>query len=770
MALEARETNAQRYRRPWYWLGVLLLAASIATATDFYLAASKVDADRRDFQTQQQLRLSTAGLAAENFLNDAKQLVTTTADTLGPLRGDRRLTEDLLRGIALSATFIRGGPVEKQPVIHGVGIFYGPNVFDRRTRLFGPYVEVNPHPQLIENDESNYDVRHTAYTNSVWYRSAIASDMPTDIEGPYEEDGASFISVLKVHRGGDGRPQAVASVDIFSKDFSRLLSSAIEPSEYAYITDRKGDLMFSTAPGTAGGDRVDLSIPLLYTHAIIHLSSDASKLHGENRRVWLEASLAAVAIWIGAFLLAVTLTRAWRLREQAIEAEEREERLRQELDVRKQIEAELRKAAYTDSLTGLPSRTPFLERVSDAIAACKSLGTRFGIYFIDLDRFNVVNDTLGHIVGDQMLKQIGRRLRADLPPEAMVARLGGDEFVVIAPIGPGGIAAQADALVASLRDPVTLETRTLYSAASIGVVVLSPEYDTPDELLRDADIAMYQAKRVGRDCYVVFDSAMRQRVADESELDHDLRDAIERGEFLAYYQPVVEIESGRVTSFEALVRWKRPGHGVVAAADFVPFAESHGLIGAIDAFMLETACRDIPALKQAFPGCSIAVNLSAQHFTQPSLADDISETLAARAVTPDSIKLEITETAVMTNAVYARTTLERLREIGLQMVLDDFGQGHSSLAYLQRLPIAGLKIDRSFVEALGANSPAEEIVRSIVALAVTLGLYTVAEGVETREQLAILRALGVVYAQGYLFDPARDVDSVLSGRAVRSGT
>jgi EAL domain-containing protein (putative c-di-GMP-specific phosphodiesterase class I) len=246
---------------------------------------------------------------------------------------------------------------------------------------------------------------------------------------------------------------------------------------------------------------------------------------------------------------------------------------------------------------------------------------------------------------------------------------------------------------------------------------------------------------------------MRQKVSADSDLDNDLRNAIERREFVPYYQPIVSIATRSVISFEALVRWNRPAGGVVAAGEFIEFAESHGLVDAIDTNVLDNVCADAAALFEHFPDATVAVNVSAAHLTAPGLAGNVERALAARKVSPERVKLEITETAIMTNAAVARATLDQLRDDGMQIVLDDFGAGHSSLAYLHRLPIAGLKIDRSFIERLATDAQAVAIVRSIVALAQTLELYTVAEGVETAAQLEILHHLGVHHAQGFFFSP-----------------
>ncbi len=315
-------------------------------------------------------------------------------------------------------------------------------------------------------------------------------------------------------------------------------------------------------------------------------------------------------------------------------------------------------------------------------------------------------------------------------------------------------------LLSMLREPISVEGHVFYNAGSIGVVLGDPQYTRPEDLLRDADIAMYEAKRRGRDCYVVFDATMRHDVAAESALEHDLRRAVLQHEFITYYQPIVDAASSKIVSFEALVRWRRPGAGLVNAAEFIGHAERRGLVDAIDNSVLEDACRDAARLFRDFPGTTIAVNISAVHLMAENLADSVWEVMHRHGVSPERIRLEVTETAVMHNAEQARTTLYALRDRGIKIVLDDFGAGYSSLAYLHRLPIAGVKIDGSFIARLPGDKHALAIVRSVVALARSLGLYTVAEGVEMQEQLESIKTAGVDQAQGFFFSEAQPVDSL----------
>jgi diguanylate cyclase (GGDEF)-like protein len=750
MGLEALEVDARRYRRPWYWLVVLFLAALLATGIELFVARSRIAENVAGFRSLQILRLERAETSIDDFLSDAVQLVNAEAGAVGPIHGDRRLVERLLLGMA---------PTRSDRVMWGMGIFYAPGVFDRGSRLFGPYVVVIPHVRLIVNsDEKNFD-----YPALAWYREAVDAHGIWIVDGPYSEDGYSYISVMKAFYS-NGVLEGVATVDTRASAFGNVIASAMRkgPLDTVWITSRRGERKFFTGAIPAGGQYVEQAIPLRdVPGALLHLSSDASALEMRNRMIVTGAVVTGGVIWLLASVFAIVIVRGWRVREAGLQSELREARLRHEIEAAKKLEASLRKAAYTDALTGLPNRTPFLQSVSAAMSEVRAGKHSYAIFFIDLDRFNMVNDTLGHIAGDELLKLVARRLRESLPADAMVARLGGDEFVVLAPVESNDVEPLARALLQSFKQPVTLQSRTLRVGASFGIVNLSPEYARPDELLRDADIAMFHAKLAGRGRYAIFDLAMRLRVAEASELENDLRRGIEKREFFPCYQALVDIGSASIRSFEALARWQRPGRGLVGAAEFVGFAESHGFIDAIDLIMLEDVCADAAAIREAFPDCAIAVNVSAAHLAAADLVTTVAEALSAHGLSPSALKIEVTETAVMSNEELARTTMAGLRDLGVQIVLDDFGQGHSSLAYLQHLPISGLKIDRCFIEPLGTSPQALAIVRSIVALAGTLGLYTVAEGVENEAQVHVLRELGVDFGQGWLFAPALTLDELL---------
>ncbi len=424
--------------------------------------------------------------------------------------------------------------------------------------------------------------------------------------------------------------------------------------------------------------------------------------------------------------------------------------------------------ATHDSLTGLPNRALFMERLRQALERAREAGGRpFAVLFLDLDRFKNVNDSLGHVVGDGMLVEIAKRLRACVRVEDTVARLGGDEFtVLLASAGDlGEVLEVAERLQRALASPFYVRGHELYTSASIGIIPDSRGYERPEDLLRDADTAMYQAKREGRARYEVFTGEMRRRVLETLRLENDLRRAVERGEFYVRYQPIVSLRSGAVVGFEALARWEHPDRGEIPPAKFIPLAEETGLISRINRRVLREACRSAKVWQERFPEhrpLTVSVNLSPVQLSQPSLADQVAEALAESGLEGRHLRLEVTESAIMLGAEPATRAL---RELGIRIHIDDFGTGYSSLGVLQRLPADALKIDRAFVENV-CSADGAQIVQTVTTLAHSLGMDVIAEGVETDEQLERLRRAGCDYAQGFLF--SRPVDARDAGEIIAS--
>ena len=421
-----------------------------------------------------------------------------------------------------------------------------------------------------------------------------------------------------------------------------------------------------------------------------------------------------------------------------------------------------RHAAFHDSLTGLPNRAMFTELLKAEMESSKRNKEHlFAVLFLDLDRFKYINDSLGHTHGDLLLVAFAERLEKILRPLDTLARFGGDEFaVLLSGIGDTTDAVRiADRIHSELRVPFELDRNSAFATASIGIALGSTGYDRPEDILRDADTAMYRAKENGKARYEMFDPEMHARAVSRLQLESDLRQAVERKEFCIHYQPIVAVETGRLTGFEALVRWNHPRRGLVLPADFIPVAEETGLIVPIGQWVLEEACTKVREWQVNSPGhrsLSLSVNLSARQVAQPDLLDQIKHVLAKSKFQPYHLKLEITESVVMENAEAAAQMFKQLRLLGVQLSLDDFGTGYSSLSYLHRFPLNYLKIDRSFVMRLTTDTA---IVRTICTLAQNLGMEVIAEGVENEEQNKELKHLGCKYAQGYLFSPPIDVDA-----------
>lgn len=437
----------------------------------------------------------------------------------------------------------------------------------------------------------------------------------------------------------------------------------------------------------------------------------------------------------------------------------------QDITHRRRAEQQLVHEAFHDALTGLPNRAWFMEQLQVSLELVHSQKDRlFAVLFLDLDRFKLINDSIGHMVGDQLLIAIANRLRNCLRPEDKVARLGGDEFTILLDdIRNANEAAEvADRIQKHLSQAFNLGGYETFTTVSIGIALSSPDYQRPEDFLRDADTAMYQAKSLGKARYVIFDKGMHVRAVNLLQLETDLRRAIDRNEFFIEYQPIVELETGRLQGFEALVRWQHPERGSIPPSRFIGVAEETGSIVAIGEWVLLQACRQMQHWKEKHSltiPLSISINLSGRQFGHSNLLEQITHILDVTGLDPRALKLEITESVVMESVESAASTLERLRALGVGISIDDFGTGYSSLSFLHRLPINTLKIDRSFVGRMTENNENKEIVRTIIMLANTLSMGVIAEGVETKEQADLLRELGCQSIQGYLVSKPIDAES-----------
>jgi diguanylate cyclase (GGDEF)-like protein/PAS domain S-box-containing protein len=421
---------------------------------------------------------------------------------------------------------------------------------------------------------------------------------------------------------------------------------------------------------------------------------------------------------------------------------------------RKRVEEQIEYQAYHDALTGLPNRRLFRDRLTVALAHARRLKHPLAVMFLDLDRFKVVNDTLGHSIGDELLKAVAMRLQASLREEDSIARIGGDEFtVLLADLKTIDDAPKiAQKVLDTIAQPLHIDGTELFLTTSIGIALFPSDGDTAEALLANADHAMYRAKDAGRNSYQMFTPAMNSRALERLSIENDLRHAVDRGELELYYQPQINIATGRVTGVEALLRWNRPGFGLVGPKDFIPIAEETRLIVPIGEWVLREACRQARAWQNGGrPGFRMAVNLSPRQFQHSDLPQLIAAALELSGLAPGDLELEITEGLAMQNTSRTIAMLHRLREMGVQIAIDDFGTGHSSLNYLRSFPIDSVKIDQEFVQEIEASAADRAIVSAVIGMARGLRLRVTAEGVETERQLDFLREQGCEEVQGFLF-------------------
>jgi len=436
-------------------------------------------------------------------------------------------------------------------------------------------------------------------------------------------------------------------------------------------------------------------------------------------------------------------------------------------------------ARRADPLTGLPNRLLFMERINNLLKATPR--RPFAVLFMDIDRFKVINDSLGHAAGDELLAALATRIQqalratdclARLEGEPTLARIGGDEFTVL--LNGVGDVASAGTVAERLRvvaaSPFQVHGREIVTSLSIGVVMSADRYERADEMIRDADTAMYRAKKLGKARCEVFDTSMLAAAEERLQLEGDLRRAVDRGEFEVHYQPIVSLAAAKVTGFEALVRWQHPTRGLVSPADFIPIAEDTGLIVPIGNWVLREACRQIRKWEAECPDSAhlvVNVNLSARQCMHPDLLRDVSRILAETGCPAERVKLEITEGVVLENTDQVSEILHKLRELGVQLGLDDFGMGYSALSYLQRFPFQTIKIDRTFVSGMKETGNTE-IIRAIVSMAAGLDMNVTAEGVETADQVRRLQELACEFGQGFYFH--KPLTAADAGKVLRSGS
>ena len=434
---------------------------------------------------------------------------------------------------------------------------------------------------------------------------------------------------------------------------------------------------------------------------------------------------------------------------------------------RKQLEAKVEYQAYHDALTGLPNRAMFMEKLMHAQTKAQEFQRGIAVIFLDLDNFKMVNDSMGHEAGDQLLITLAERLRQCVRPGDLVSRLGGDEFTVLME----NINVEQDAvriaerIVAALHESVTLAGQEFFPSGSVGIACVNDASKSPDDILRDADTAMYQVKANGKSGYVVFDQSMNEKVVERVELENGLRQALQNGEIIIYYQPIVTLRTGRIIGFEALARWKHPTKGMIPPVKFIPVAEESGLIAQLGYSILETACIETKAwqsqMRSEHP-LIVNVNLSGKQLQQPDVVERVAEIIERTGIAPATLKLEITESVLMGDTNEIVDKLHQLKALGIKLAIDDFGTGYSSMSSISAYPVDTVKIDKAFISRLGQQSEASAIVGAIIMLSKTMKMDIVAEGIEINAQLEHLKGLGCDMGQGYFFARPLPTEEVLA--------
>jgi diguanylate cyclase (GGDEF)-like protein len=670
----------------------------------------------------QRARLDGTALRLEDYLGHSAQLARVAAVVAGPdrfadLPGDLR---NLLRA-------------SDRTLVYGVGLFFEPYALNAMERyaIYAYHEPGTPSGLMIVPPHYNlYD-----YVLRPWYRAALADPGHPAFIGPYVSPGrAAFIGTSETFER-NGRVAGVVLVEGLQSTLNRMLRQSLHQDDTLWITDASGRTIMSAGPPHSAQAWVSTT-PLAIAHWAIHVASAPVQVQRTQRLAVLWGVPGSLIYWSIVALILWNFNRIRALQLRAIDLQE---------------------SASREALTGLRNRHYMLDRLQRALARLEKDPKRtFAVLFLDLDRFAVVNDSLGHSAGDELLRAIAERVQSMLPAGVEFGRIGGDEFVNYVPVWSGvGAEALAGEIIAQFGKPFGVGERQIYISASIGIVPASSRYTSADELLRDADTAMYAAKRAGRGRFAVFDDTMREHVLARLSLENDLRRAIENSQVYAYYQPIVDLRTGLVSSAEALARWSCEGDSVSPSV-FIPLAEQCGAIESLDAVVLAQACRYAKRAQAHHPGMAVSVNVSASRLHHGAVAAKVRDVLQNVGLAPRHLKIELTETAIMQGAPDALRELHALQELGVQVVIDDFGTGYSSLSYVQRLPISGLKIDRSFVVPIAKDRQTVAIVRAIVVLAKTLGLFVVAEGVEEEAQVEKLREIGVDYAQGFYYSRALD--------------
>lgn len=557
------------------------------------------------------------------------------------------------------------------------------------------------------------------------------------------------------------------SSNIFTRIAIALVSIAVYAMIFPMLYPLAGEATaaFSLVPVAIIGWLLGIYGSLLFGILIVPLHNFLLHLVGVPPYAITPALIGSFAFTLIGMVFGWIRQLSDRVNKQAEELRKEGQILREEIEKRKKAEERLTHDALHDPLTNLPNRRLFANRLEHAIEWNKRYpNDLFAVVYLDFDRFKIINDSLGHNVGDELLVGLARRLESSIRAMDMVARMGGDEFAILleAVKSTEEVIITVKRLHASLEAPFEAYGNSIAMTASIGVVVNLLSYEQIDDIIRDADIAMYHAKVNGKNGFRIFDIGMREQAENILKLESDLRKAIRNKEFRIHYQPILSLKQQQLTGFEALVRWEHPERGLLYPADFIKGAEESGQIVPIGEWVLYEACRQMKQWQTQFnmeSSLTISVNLSSRQFTQSDLVRQIEDVLEKTALSAESLRLELTEITLIEDVETAVIIIERLRTLGVGVEIDDFGAGYSSLGYLRHLPVTNIKIDRSFISTLGVNKSGVAIIRAIIAMANSLDMKVIAEGIETLDQMNNLTELQCDYGQGFFFNKAMDSDT-----------
>jgi diguanylate cyclase (GGDEF)-like protein len=694
---------------PWAAIVTTLVVAFAVYGLGLIYSIQRVGEVRRQNVAAQQAASQQMRLRVDGYFGLASQLANVTAATVTLQMAPGEIERTLRR--LLSAADAEG--------VKGIGVYYAHG--------YSPPIRVTRSlsaPPLAPD-----------YAGRAWFSAAQASPGKPVFTRADPPASRPFVAVSETigSAGSDG----VAMIETSQAKLNGLLARPTD-ADRVWITDSAGNVIAGATPPPSMLIDATQPVHLDFAPWTLQIASHFAAVdRAQASALGIDIPLTVVA-WGGALLVIFVLLRVRKLQLRT---------------------AALQKSAVRDTLTGLYNRAYVLWRLKEALRSFSIGKTPFGVLYIDLDRFAVVNDSLGHSIGDELLCAIAKRLEEGLPPGVELGRIGGDEFVAYVPPGTdiGKCESIAQMIFSHVRPPFRIGDRDIYISASIGIVVAAGRYGKADELLRDADTAMYAAKRAGRNRLSIFDESMREQVIARHTMESALHRAIASSQIFARYQPIVNLATGEISGVEALARWMDDRGTLISPGLFIPLAEQCGAIDAIDWVVLSRACSDVRGMHRFIPGLTVSVNLSAARLNQVDLVKRIRKVLEQSQLEPSTLKFEVTESAIMESPEDSLLVLNELCAFGSQVVIDDFGTGHSSLSYVQRLPVAGLKIDRSFITPIVKDRQSLAIVQAIVALAKTLNIYVVAEGVEDAAQAERLAEAGVDFAQGFYFAPALEI-------------